>query len=92
MVRQVRLTTRDAILYPTLDPDVWYTAAVVKGIAILRHGPHFEIRARVLPPEHFTFRGGSDHHGTWGDMRARRVDRQFPADRTCHSRGLLQAI
>jgi len=96
MVRQVRLKAAYADRYLSLDPAVWYTAAAVagfvKGTTIVRDGPRVEIRDRVLPPEHFEFRGGADHRGSWGDMLTRRTDRKFPPDRGRHRRELLQAV
>jgi len=96
MVRQVRLKPAYADRYLSLDPGVWYTAAAVagfvKGTTIVREGPRVEIRDRVLPPQHFEFRGGADHRGSWGDMLTRRADRKFPSDKGHHRLRLLQAI
>ena len=96
MVRQVRLKPGYADRYRSLDPGVWYTAAAVagfvKGTTIVRDGPRVEIRDRLLPPQHFEFRGGADHRGSWGDMLTRRSDRKFPADGELHRRELLRAV
>jgi hypothetical protein len=96
MVRQVRLKSAYADRYRSLDPGLWYTAAAVagfvKGTTILREGPRVEIRDRVLPPQHFEFRGGTDHRGSWGVQLTRRTDRKFPTDKGRHRLGLLQAI
>jgi hypothetical protein len=96
MVRQVQLKAAYADRYLSLDPGVWYTAAAiagfVKGTTIVREGPQVEIRDRVLPPQHFEFRGGSDHRGSWGDRRTRRTDRKFPPGKGHHRLTLLQAI
>jgi hypothetical protein len=96
MVRQVRLKAAHAGRYLALDPGVWYTAAAaagfVKGTIIVRDGPQIEIRDRVLPPQHFEFRGGVDHRESWGGMHTRRTDRQFPPDKGRHRLGLLQPV
>jgi hypothetical protein len=96
MVRQVRLKPVFADRYRSLDPGVWYTAAAiagfVKGTTIVRDGPRVEIRDRVLPPQHFEFRGGASRRGSWGDMLTRRTDRKFPADKGRHRLALLKAI
>ena len=96
MVRQVRLKPTYADRYASLEPGVWYTAAAVagfvKGTTIVREGPRVEIRDRVLPPQHFEFRGGADRRGSWGDGRTRRTDRKFPSDHARHRLGVLQAI
>jgi hypothetical protein len=96
MVRQVRLKAAYADRYLSLDSRVWYTAAAVagfvKGTTIVREGPQVEIRDRLLPPQHFEFRGGADHRSQWGDLHTRRTDRWFPFDKGRHRLGLLQAI
>lgn len=96
MLRQVRVKAAYADRYPLLDPGVWYTAAAaagfVKGTTIVREGAQIEIRDRVLPPEHFEFRGGVDHRGSWGGMHTRLIDRKFPPDNGRHRLGLLQAV
>ncbi len=96
MVRQVRVKAAYADRYLPLEPGVWYTAAavagLVKGTTIVRDGPGVEIRERVLPPQHFEFRGGADHRGSWGDMLTRRSDRKFPRDKGRNRLELLQAV
>jgi hypothetical protein len=95
MLRQVRLKAAYADRYPSLDPGVWCTAAAaagfVKGTTIVRDGPQVEIRDRVLPSQHFEFRGGVDHRGSWVGMHTRCIDRKFPPDKERHRLGLLQA-
>jgi hypothetical protein len=96
MVRQVRVKPAYADRYLSLVPEVWYTAAAVagfvKGTTIVREGPRVEIRDRLLPPQHFEFRGGPDHRGSWGYMHTRRADRKFPPDKRRHRLELLQAV
>lgn len=96
MLRQVRLKAAYADRYLPLDPGVWYTAAAaagcVKGTTIVRDGPQVEIRDRVLPPQHFEFRGGVDHLGSWRGIRSRHTDRKFPPDKGRHRLGLLQPV
>lgn len=96
MVRQVRVKAAYADRYLSLDPGVWHTAAAVAGFVkattIVRDGPRVEIRDRVLPPQHFEFRGGADHRGSWGDMLTRRTDRKFPRDKGRNRLELLQAV
>jgi hypothetical protein len=95
MLRQAQLKPEYAALYPSLVPGVWYTAAAaagcVKGATIVRDGPRIEIRRRVLPPQHFEFRGGMDRPGSWVGVRTRRVDRHFPDD-TAHDHRRLLAL
>lgn len=96
MVRQVRLKAAYADRYRSLDTGIWYTAAAVagfvKGTTIVREGPQVEIRDRVLPAEHFEFRGGADYRSLWGDLHTRRTDRWFPSEKGRHRLGLLQAV
>ena len=96
MLREVRLKAAYADRYPSLDPEVWYTAAAaagqVKGTTIVLGGPQIEIRGRVLPPLHFEFRGGVDYCGSWIGMHTRRSDRRFPRDQGRHRLGLLQPV
>jgi hypothetical protein len=71
--REARLRPEHAARYPGIPAGVWQSAAVLcdrvlAGGLLRGSGPGW--RARVLPPEHFEFRGG----GPQGD-RPRREDR-----------------
>lgn len=72
-VREARLLPEHAPRYPGIQPGVWEAAAVlcdrVTAGGLLRGTP-VGWRARVLPPEHFEFRGGGRE-----DVRPRREDR-----------------
>jgi hypothetical protein len=62
VVREARLRTRYAHLYPFLPRDVWLPAARVAE-EIMRWvvwggGPGFRLPDRVLNEDHFEFRGG----------------------------------
>ena len=71
--REARLRPEHAGRYPGIKAGVWEPAAVlcdrVLAGGLLRGSPH-GWRDRVLPPEHFEFRGG----GPQGE-RPRREDR-----------------
>jgi hypothetical protein len=71
--REARLRPEYAGRYPGVQAGVWEPAAVlcdrVVAAGLLRGSP-LALRDRVLPPEHFEFRGG----GPEGE-RPRREDR-----------------
>jgi hypothetical protein len=79
MRREVRVLPHVASLYPTLDPDQWYTAAavagLVKGTRILHEGTDTRFVDRILDPDHFDFRCGGPRRGSWAGMYTRRLDR-----------------
>jgi hypothetical protein len=80
MLREAQLRSEFAAEYPDLVPGRWYTAAaiagLVKGTRIIREGPKIEFRGRILPGEHFLFRGGCPRQGSWAGLRSRRSDRR----------------
>jgi hypothetical protein len=83
VLREVQVNPAFADLYPSLDPGRWYTAAAiagyVKGTRIIREGPDARFTDRILPGNHFLFRGGSPRRGGSIGLRSRRIDRYHPA-------------
>jgi hypothetical protein len=79
MRREAKLKPEAAHLYPSLDPEMWYTAAAltgfVKGTRLLNNGIPLEDSLRLLDPEHFEFRGGSPRRGSFTGMLTRWLDR-----------------
>ncbi len=79
MLREVQVKPAYADHYPTLTPGRWYTAAaiagLVKGTRIIKEGREVTFTGRVLPSEHFEFRGGAERRGRWAGMHTRRIDR-----------------
>jgi hypothetical protein len=71
-LREARLRPEHAPRYPGIRPGVWESAAVlcdrVVAAGLLRGAPGW--RERVLPREHFEFRGGGS-----STERPRREDR-----------------
>lgn len=61
-VREARLRSEFADRYPGVEPDVWYTAATLAEHLSRRMGQGGDAESstgpRVLPQEHFEFRGG----------------------------------
>ena len=60
--RQARLRPEYALLYPGLEPGVWEDADDLAEQLLTQHllrpSPGFMLSGRVLPVEHFEFRGG----------------------------------
>ena len=60
--RQARLRPEYASLYPGLEPGVWEDADDLAEQLLTQHllrpSPGFMLSGRVLPVEHFEFRGG----------------------------------
>ena len=75
--REARLKTAFAHLYPSLPTDTWVGAAEV-GSLLLRWiaggGASPRLGARLLPAEHFEFRGGELPRGSIASPRTRRDD------------------
>jgi hypothetical protein len=70
--REARLRPEYAKRYPGVQPGVWESAAVLVDRVLaggLLSGAPMGWRERVLPPEHFEFRGGREGE------RPRREDR-----------------
>jgi hypothetical protein len=83
MLREAQVNSAFAHLYPSLDPGRWYTAAAiagyVKGTRIIQEGPDARFPDRILPGNHFRFRGGTPRGGGSLGLRSRRIDRYRPA-------------
>ena len=81
-VREARLKSEFAHLYPPLEPDRWEPAALMadRVVAWLLRQPDkgYIAPERVLRSEHFEFRGGSGKPGT---RQAGHVRRDNPGDR-----------
>ena len=75
--REARLRPRFAGLYPVLPSDTWMAAAELGGILlrwITEGGVTPPLGARLLPDEHFEFRGGELPRGSIASPRSRRED------------------
>ena len=79
-VREARLKTEFAHLYPPLEPGRWEAAAAMADriVAWLLRQPDrgYVAPGRVLRSEHFEFRGGPDPSESRTDPHGRR---QYPA-------------
>lgn len=75
--RQARLRDTCAELYPALQAGVWIEAAEL-GATLLRwitgQETGFSLGSRLLPEEHFEFRGGELPRGSIKSPRTRRED------------------
>lgn len=75
--REARLRPGSAELYPALPSDTWMGAAEL-GAILLRWiaggGTPPPLGARLLPEEHFEFRGGELPRGSISSPRSRRED------------------
>ena len=60
--RQARLRAEYAPLYPGLEPGIWVDAGDLAEQMLTQHllrpSPGFMLTSRMLPEEHFDFRGG----------------------------------
>jgi hypothetical protein len=76
-VREARLRPEFATLYPGLEPGVWEDSAMLADQLLTEHSlkpsPGFMLSGRILPEEHFDFRGG-DPAGRPRISRTRRTD------------------
>lgn len=74
--REARLKPQFAHLYPAITAGQWDSAAVIADrlVSWLLRNPNPKIiaTARILPPEHFEFRGDVPRPGAQG--RTRRED------------------
>jgi hypothetical protein len=75
--RECRLLPEFATLYPTLEPGVWEDADMLAHQLLTEHAlrpsPGFMLSGRMLPEDHFVFRGG-DPAGRPRISRTRRTD------------------
>ncbi|HEY8259340.1 MAG TPA: hypothetical protein VIG08_16905 [Gemmatimonadales bacterium] len=77
--REARLRPEFAHLYPAITPGQWDSAAVISDrmLAWLLRNPGragFIATARILPPEHFDFRGDSTRPESIPEGQSRRGD------------------
>jgi hypothetical protein len=76
-VRQARLRTEWASLYPGLQAGRWIVASRLVPL-VLRHRlqdqPTWEFTRRILVDEHFEFRGGRPRDNAWGGILSRVED------------------
>ena len=75
--REARLRAPFSELYPALPSDTWMGAAELGGILlrwITEGGVTPPLGARLLPDEHFEFRGGELPRGSIASPRSRRED------------------
>jgi hypothetical protein len=81
MPREAQLNPAFAHDYPKLAPGRWYTAAAVTGLVkatrILREGTRVQFTDRVLPSNHFLFRGDGLRWGDSTSVRSRHIDRHL---------------
>jgi hypothetical protein len=75
--RQARLRADFAELYPAVPSGIWIEAAEL-GASLLKWiaggGAAAPMGSRLLPDEHFEFRGGELPRGSVGSPRTRRED------------------
>jgi hypothetical protein len=75
--RQARVRTEYASLYPGVEPELWEDANELAEQILTQHllrpSPGHMLSDRVLPEEHFQFRGG-DPSGRPRIARTRRTD------------------
>ena len=76
--REARLRPEHAHRYPDVRPERWEAAATVADRVLagrLLRGSLIAMHSRVLPDEHFEFRGGTARGGERQGSRPRREDR-----------------
>jgi hypothetical protein len=76
-VREARLHPEFAQLYPAIPPGEWLCAAILADrvlVGRLLRGASSAIMGRVLPEEHFEFRGGEQ--GSRGERDGYRLRRE----------------
>ncbi len=78
--REARLRPEFAHLYPPLTPDRWDSAAITadRVVAWLLHQPNSGLIAtdRILPAEHFDFRGNVPRPPSLPEGQSRRGDQR----------------
>jgi len=76
-IRRARLRPEYAQLYPGIAPGIWLSARVVAR-AVRRELMNLKLnevsRGRVLPDEHFDFRGGRSEPRSGAERRTRATD------------------
>jgi hypothetical protein len=76
-VREARLRSEWANLYPGLETGVWVVAAQLVPLVLrhrLQHEATWEFARRILVDEHFEFRGGRPRDDTWSGLLSRVED------------------
>jgi hypothetical protein len=77
-VREARLKPEFASQYPGLEPGIWETATVLADLLLAQHflrpSPGYMLSNRVLPEEHFEFRGGAARGPSGSGVRSRATD------------------
>ena len=77
--REARLRPEYASLYPSLEPGIWVDASDLAEQLLSDHllppSPGFMLSSRMLPEDHFDFRGGEPP----GRPRIARTRRSDPA-------------
>lgn len=79
--REARLRPEFAYLYPSIAPDRWDSAAVMADRVVVwllrRPNAGWVATDRILPPEHFDFRGDAPRPASLPDGQSRRSDSQL---------------
>jgi hypothetical protein len=77
-VREARLRPEFAGLYPGVEPGVWERATLLADLLLAQHflrpSPGYMLSDRVLPEEHFEFRGGEVRGLFWNGQLSRATD------------------
>jgi hypothetical protein len=77
-VREARLKPEFASRYPGLEPGIWETATVLADLLLAQHflrpSPGYMLSNRVVPDEHFEFRGGDPRGPSWNGTLSRTTD------------------
>jgi hypothetical protein len=77
--REARLKPEFASRYPGLEPGTWEPATELADRLLAQHviqpSPGFMLSERILPEEHFEFRGGGPPRGpSYTGFRSRATD------------------
>lgn len=76
-LRETRLKSECAHLYPGIEPGVWKVAASVLPLALRRRVAaegSWEFARRILDDTHFEFRGGRSRNAGWTGLLTRVED------------------
>jgi hypothetical protein len=75
--REARLRPEFASRYPGLEPGTWKSATELADLLLAQHflrpSPGYMLSERILPEEHFEFRGGGAPRGSTYTGRGSRV-------------------
>ena len=78
VAREARLRPEFAYLYPSIIAGQWESAGILADrlvASLLRNSlSRFVATDRILPPEHFDFRGDAPRPGSLPEGRSRRGD------------------